>query len=40
MQLPYMIDFLTTYQNPEETFELQELLGEGSYGSVYRGVHR
>jgi len=39
MSDPNLTDIITNV-NPEEIFELLELLGEGSYGSVYKGRHR
>jgi serine/threonine protein kinase len=33
-------DYLTTKEDPEETFQILEKLGQGTYGSVYKVLHR
>ena len=31
---------MVSEQDPEQIFELLDLLGEGSYGSVYKALHK
>lgn len=31
---------MVSEQDPEQLFDLLDLLGEGSYGSVYKAVHK
>jgi serine/threonine protein kinase len=33
-------DYLTTKEDPEETFQILEKLGQGTYGSVFKVLHR
>ena len=33
-------DIVTSFEDPEEIFEVLEQLGEGSYGSVYKALHK
>ena len=33
-------DIITSFEDPEKIFEVLELLGEGSYGSVYKALHK
>ncbi|KRX04396.1 Protein kinase-like domain [Pseudocohnilembus persalinus] len=33
-------DILTANDDPEETFEILDLLGQGNYGSVYKALHK
>jgi serine/threonine protein kinase len=33
-------DYITTSDDPEQFFELQEKLGQGTYGSVYKATHK
>jgi serine/threonine protein kinase len=33
-------DYITSSDNPEELFDLQEKLGQGTYGSVYKAIHK
>jgi len=33
-------DIVTSFENPEEIFEVLEQLGEGSYGSVFKALHK
>lgn len=38
--MDFLSDIVSHSHNPEEIFELLDLMGEGSYGSVYKAVHR
>ena len=33
-------DIITSFEDPKKIFEVQEQLGEGSYGSVYKALHK
>lgn len=33
-------DIITSFEDPNKIFEVQEQLGEGSYGSVYKALHK
>lgn len=33
-------DYITTKDDPEELFQLLEKLGQGTYGSVYKALHK
>jgi serine/threonine protein kinase len=33
-------DYLSTQENPEEVFQILEKLGQGTFGSVYKVLHR
>ncbi len=36
----FLADEEESKQDPEEHFELSEKLGEGSYGNVFKGIHK
>lgn len=38
--MEFLSDVISHSHNPEEIFDLLELLGEGSYGSVYKALHK
>ena len=38
--MDFLSDIVSHSNNPEEVFELLDLLGEGSYGSVYKALHK
>ena len=33
-------DFITSHKDPKLEFDIQELIGEGAYGSVYKALHK
>jgi serine/threonine kinase 3 len=33
-------DYITTQDDPEELFQLLEKLGQGTYGSVFKALHK
>lgn len=35
-----LADIITADDDPEEIFEILDLLGEGNYGSVYKALHK
>ena len=38
--MDFLSDIVSHSSNPEEIFDLLDLLGEGSYGSVYQALHK
>ena len=40
VKMSEIADLITDKNDPENVFELLDILGQGSYGSVYKALHK